>query len=53
MLCSSHAISLLCDVAKPLYRVAGGASLDEVPDEFNYTCQLCQDVLALLECTHI
>lgn len=47
MLCSSHAISLLCDVAKPLYRVAGGASLDEVPDEFNYTCQLPD----LLECT--
>ena len=33
-------VSHTCDVATPLYRVAGGASLDEVPAELNYTCQL-------------
>ena len=34
----------MCDVATPLYRAVGEASLNEVPDELNYTCQL-PDVL--------
>jgi len=39
MLYCSHGVSYAWTSATPLYRLAGGASLDEVPVEFNYTCQ--------------
>ena len=39
MLYCSHGVSHAWTSATPLYRLAGGASLDEVPAEFNYTCQ--------------
>lgn len=39
----------MCDVVSmSLYRVAGGSSLDEVPAELNYTCQL-PDICEMLQ----
>ena len=42
MLYCSHGVSHAWTSATPLYRLAGGTFLDEVPAEVNYNCQFPQ-----------